>query len=1064
MARVIAGDIELKRAREREQKKQSRASAALIQIPDCADRERRERLETDDIAWLMHYFGEGCGLDDPFTYDFTAQQREMIAAIRHAIKFGGDQAIAASRGEGKAVDVKTVLPTPDGWTTMGDVKVGDVLFDENGKQCRVTFATGVMHDHDCYSVRFSDGSEIIADADHLWRVWDSASRKSKVITTFDMKSTLIRDNKRGWTEWRYRIPVASAIETVESELPIKPYTLGAWLGDGTSAEAIITLGSDKQPIIGFIRDDGYQIERLPYRDKPNCWGYAIDRPKDQTAQHAVSFASRLKAANLLNNKHIPSTYLRASKEQRLALLQGLMDTDGCISDRAAPQCEFVTKFPALRDGMMELLTSLGIKATTHEKMVTLNGKQCGPYYRIRFTGIASDNVFRLPCKASRFKKVPPTKLISKSRQIVAIEPVDSVPVRCIQVDSPSHLYLAGDGMIPTHNTTLSERLLLKCALTGEVNYTVLFAASGQMADNSIDALRQAIAENDRLADDYPEVCVPVRELENTPQRANTQKASGNRHDNGQSYEMAELHYTWCGQELIFPKTPGSPSAGAIIATRGLDAAVRGLKKRGKRPKLAVIDDPDTEDTSRSEEQADKLARRIDAAIGGLGGQKRGIGRVLLTTLQSRIAVSYRFTDPKQKPSFKGRRYRYLIAPPNRMDLWDEYVMMRQQDLQQRDEHGTDLDPHCRRSHDFYATRRSEMDAGAVVSNENRYDPTLLPDGSQTELSALQHYFNEVARIGPEAVATELDNNPPEETAVVESGITPHRIQKQVSGLPRKTIPNGCTLLTQGIDVRKVALHWVVRAWKPDGTGYVVDYGIHEVVGTTYGSDEGVDAAVTKAIVARMTEMKETDYRTEEGGVIPVDLTLVDAGWRTDAVYAACLKIGTGIMPIMGFGKSSGCTQANFHDHFKRTADKKPGDGWFMSRKGNIWLVCSDADRWKAWEHDRWMTSPDKAGCLFVWGTPHDDPSRMSSDQKGHIGYAHHITNEREVEEPIRGKLVRRWKLKSDNNHYLDASCYANVAANMRGVRIASSRAAIAESVKQKVDPMNRPSLRELAGR
>lgn len=861
MARGVSDDIELKRAREREQKKQARASAALIQIPDCADRERRERLESDDIEWLMWYFGDGCGLDDPFTYRFTAQQREMIAAIRHAIKFGGDQAIAASRGEGKALSLPTLLATPSGWVTMRDVKVGDTLLDENHCSCTVTFATDVMHDHQCCKLQFSDGSTIVADVDHLWLVVDAADGVEKLVTT------------------------------------------------------------------EFIKNS----QRSLYTDE--CW--------------FTRFSIR-------------------------------------------------TKY--------------------------------GPV------------------------------------EILHVADYGTEPVRCIQVDSPSHLYLAGPGMVPTHNTTLSERLLLKCALTGEVNYTVLFAASGQMADNSIDALRQAIAENDRLADDYPEVCVPVRELENTPQRANTQKASGNRHDNGEPYEMAELHYTWCGQELIFPKTPGSPSAGSIIATRGLDAAVRGLKKRGKRPKLALIDDPDTEDTSRSEEQADKLSRRIDAAIGGLGGQKRGIGRVLLTTLQSRIAVSYRYTDPKQKPSFKGRRYRYLITPPNRMDLWDEYVMMRQEDLQQRDEHGTDLDPHCRRSHNFYATRKDEMDAGAVVSNENRYDPTLLPDGSQTELSALQHYFNEVARIGPEAVATELDNNPPEETAVVESGITPHRIQKQVSGLPRKMIPNGCTVLTQGIDVRKVALHWVVRAWKPDGTGYVVDYGIHEVVGTTYGSDEGVDAAVTKAIIARMTELKETDYRTEEGGVIPVDLTLVDAGWRTDAVYAACLKIGTGIMPIMGFGKSSGCTQANFHDHFKRTADKKPGDGWFMSRKGNIWLVCSDADRWKAWEHDRWMTSPDKAGCLFVWGIPHEDPSRVSSDQKGHIGYAHHITNEREVEEPIRGQLVRKWKLKSDNNHYLDASCYANVAANMRGVRIASSRAAIAESVKQRVDPMNRPSLRQLAGR
>ncbi|MCK8178230.1 hypothetical protein, partial [Erwinia amylovora] len=83
----------------------------------------------------------------------------------------------------------------------------------------------------------------------------------------------------------------------------------------------------------------------------------------------------------------------------------------------------------------------------------------------------------------------------------------------------------------------------------------------------------------------------------------------------------------------------SPAAGSIVDTRGLDAAVRGLKKKGKRPKLAIVDDPYTEDTARSEEQARKLEKRIDAAIGGLGGQRRSIGRVVLTTLQSRTAVS-----------------------------------------------------------------------------------------------------------------------------------------------------------------------------------------------------------------------------------------------------------------------------------------------------------------------------------------------------------------------------------------------------------------------------------------
>ena len=129
-------------------------------------------------------------------------------------------------------------------------------------------------------------------------------------------------------------------------------------------------------------------------------------------------------------------------------------------------------------------------------------------------------------------------------------------------------------------TTIAERLLLKCTLTGEVNYSVLFASTGQMADNSLDSIKTAVADNPLLAADYPEICWPVISLEGVPQRASGQLVSGNRFDNGEPFEAAASKFSWCGQEVIFPNVPGAPAARAIMATRGLDAAVRGLKKRG----------------------------------------------------------------------------------------------------------------------------------------------------------------------------------------------------------------------------------------------------------------------------------------------------------------------------------------------------------------------------------------------------------------------------------------------------------------------------------------------------
>ncbi len=575
-------------------------------------------------------------------------------------------------------------------------------------------------------------------------------------------------------------------------------------------------------------------------------------------------------------------------------------------------------------------------------------------------------------------------------------------------------------------TKIFERMLLKYTLSGVVKFSVLFAATGSAAQDSLQSIMGEIETNERLRADYPEVCVPVLALENTPNRAHYQLVTGKRHDNGEPYQAVSSRFSWCGQEIVLPRVPGSPSSNAIIATRGLDAAVRGLNKRNRRVDVAGIDDPDTEESVNSEEQAKKLEKRIDRAIAGLGGQQRSVARVMLTTIQNRTCISYKFTDPAQKPTWKGKRFRFLITRPERSDLWEEYVQLRQ--AHPEDEFG-------RIAHAFYLEHREAMDSAAEVANLNRFDGQTLPDGTQLEVSALQRYFNEVARIGPEAVAGEYDNDPPEEAGPVESGITPSRIQRQLSGYDRKIVPPGCTVLDRGVDVRKTALHWVVRAWQSNGTCYVIDYGVHEVLGTKYGSDEGFDLAIKRGILQFLDDAKQTEYVCAEGGEIKaVDITLIDARWQKPAVVAACEEAGLGVYPVMGFGSSGGCVKASFHPAQKSTERVKVGDGWKMVRTGRTWLVEADTDRWKRFEHDRCMTAPGKPGCAYLFGTPGDPGGRLNHDEKSHHSYAHHICNEIEIEEPYKGSVRRRWKERSENTHWLDASYYTNVGANIKGIK------------------------------
>jgi len=209
-----------------------------------------------------------------------------------------------------------------------------------------------------------------------------------------------------------------------------------------------------------------------------------------------------------------------------------------------------------------------------------------------------------------------------------------------------------------------------------------------------------------------------------------------------------------------------------------------------------------------------------------------------------------------------------------------------------------------------------------------------------------------------------------------------------------------------------------------------------VTGTQYGVDNiGVDNAVKRAILACLEERKSTGYMKADGEVLPIALTLVDAGWKTDAVKMACKEAGLGVYAYMGFGKSSGCTQPNFSPAQKATPTCKPGDGWKLVRKQKVWLVEADADRWKTFEHDRWLTAPAKPGCMYLFGQVNSDPEKLSADEKSHHSYAHHICNESEVEEPYKGTIRRRFKAKSDNTHYLDASYMSDVAASIKGIRV-----------------------------
>ena len=357
-------------------------------------------------------------------------------------------------GTGKAMPKDTLIPTPDGEKLLGEIKVGDFVFDRKGHPTKVlgVYDRGVRR---CFELTFSDGRKTRCCDEHIWPCYTS-KKNLKNLTLQEMMEKGIRISAK--SGGRFRMPINGCVEFAEKELTVHPYILGVFLGDGCCKERYLTLSSNDLPVVEKVAKLlNATAEKLS--ENNYSWRFMKGGKAITTKEVFGDIASWVMRGS--NEKAIPAYYLHGSSDQRIALLQGLFDTDGSVSSKSNGLASFSTTSSELYAGVSYLLRSLGLSASTSSKAVCRgrvkqNGT-CSTDYVVR-THLKPDQFdvcFSLPRQIEKLKAVfGAFKRPSKCTERVAltdvreIEPCDQV---CILVDNPEHLFLANDFLV-THNT------------------------------------------------------------------------------------------------------------------------------------------------------------------------------------------------------------------------------------------------------------------------------------------------------------------------------------------------------------------------------------------------------------------------------------------------------------------------------------------------------------------------------------------------------------------------------------------------------------------------------------
>ena len=535
-------------------------------------------------------------------------------------------------------------------------------------------------------------------------------------------------------------------------------------------------------------------------------------------------------------------------------------------------------------------------------------------------------------------------------------------------------------------TTITESAALWSMLYGHREFVVLIGATESAALELLDSLKTELEVNERLAEDFPEVCYPVAQLEGIANRCA-----------GQLYKGERTRITWTSNEIVLPTVEGSRASGIIVRVAGITGRIRGMKfkrsdGRSVRPSLVIIDDPQTSESAGSLEQTRKRVRVLAGDILGLAGPGQKISGIMPCTIIRPGDMADIILNRNTHPDWNGEKTRMVYRFPTNMKLWEEYAEIRAEALR--------TEGNFQKATEFYLANREAMDAGAEVSWEARFN--------HDEVSALQHAMN--LKFQDEAAfMSEYQNDPLPDDTADDSLLSVDEICAKINGLARRRVPLKCDRLTMFVDVQKALLFYVVIAWAEDFTGAVIDYGSwpdqhrHEYsladanpsIQTLFPK-AGFEGALYAALSALADECLGREWEREDGAVLKIERALVDANWgqSTDVVYQFCRQSSHAGVILPSHGRYVGASSKPMTEYRKQQGDRL-GFNWMIPNvagKRAIRHVIYDTNYWKSFIHARLAVPVGDKGSLTLYG-------RIPG---AHQLFAEHLTAEYRVKTQGRG--------------------------------------------------------------